>query len=288
MNTRNFKCFQTVYEEKNLQAAADKLFLSPQGLSKMIKSLEDECGTALFTRTKDGFIPTESGKVFYEKSKIISKNLNEMFSEIESVSEKKSRFKVGFAAGTLLAIDIPSVNHFMKSNPEIIPSWNEHENEKILKRVLNDEINCGLVVGNAIAPGLVSELIKSVEIALYVYNGHRFWDREQISIAELKDEPLISMNEKYRIYHDVVNACHMNGFSPEIIAKVGDGQTIHRLIANKIGIGITPKFFHDSDKIRAIPIKDTYTWNVYGIYLENSPDAALAKKFLQELKKVSL
>ena len=115
MNTRNFKCFQTVYEERNLQVAASKLFLSPQGLSKMIKSMEEECGTPLFARTKDGFVPTESGIVFYEKSKHISKEINEMFSAIEAASSKEKRFKVGFAAGTIRAIDIPVVNHFMKS-----------------------------------------------------------------------------------------------------------------------------------------------------------------------------
>ncbi len=78
MNTRNLKCFQTVYEEHNLQTAANKLFLSPQGLSKIIKGLEDECGSLLFVRTKDGLIPTESGKVFYEKSQKIIKDINEM------------------------------------------------------------------------------------------------------------------------------------------------------------------------------------------------------------------
>ncbi len=284
MNTRNFKCFQTVYEEKNLQNAANKLFLSPQGLSKIIKSLEDECGTTLFFRTKDGFVPTASGKIFYERSKFISKSINEMFSAIDTVSERERRFKIGFAAGTLRAIDIQAIDNFMKSNPEFVSSWNEYDNETILHRVIDDDINCGLVVGKHSAPGLISELIKSIEIVLYVYNGHRLWGMNKVSITDIKNEPLISMNENYHIYHDVINACSTNGFSPEIIAKVGDGETIHALVKNKIGIGISPKFFPDSDHIRAIPIVDAYTWDVYGVYLENSPDAQLAKRLFQEIR----
>ncbi|SFN63136.1 DNA-binding transcriptional regulator, LysR family [Pseudobutyrivibrio sp. UC1225] len=283
MNTRNFKCFQTVYEERNLQVAASKLFMSPQGLSKLIKGLEEECGTTLFSRTKDGFIPTESGKVFYEKSKIITKDLNEMFSAIEAVSDREKRFKIGFAAGTTRVIDIPAVNNFMKSNPEIVASWDEQENGIVLNRVLNDEINCGLVVGKPEATGLVAKLIKSVEIVLYVYKGHRLWDSDQVNILDIKDEPLVSMNEKYHIYHDVVNACHTNGFNPEIIARVGDGVTMHTLVKNKIGIGICPRFFEDDEDIKSVAINDAYTWDVYGIYMENSPDAPLAKRFLQEM-----
>ena len=263
--------------------AASKLFMSPQGLSKLIKTLEEECGTALFSRTKDGFVPTESGKVFYEKSKIISKDLNEMFSAIEAVNDREMRFRMGFAAGTIRAIDIPAVNDFMKSHPEIVARWDEQENKTVLKRVLNDEINCGLVVGKPEAPGLVAKLIKSVDIVLYVYKGHRLWDCRQVSIRDIKDEPLISMSEKYRIYHDVINACQMNGFNPEIIARVGDGETIHSLVKNGIGIGIAPRFFDEDEDIRAVAINDAYTWDVYGIYLENSPDAQLAKKFLQEI-----
>ncbi|SDI17259.1 DNA-binding transcriptional regulator, LysR family [Pseudobutyrivibrio sp. 49] len=283
MNTRNFKCFQTVYEERNLQVAASKLFMSPQGLSKLIKGLEEECGTTLFSRTKDGFIPTESGKVFYEKSKIITKDLNEMFSAIEAVNDREKRFRMGFAAGTIRAINIPAVNDFMKSNPEIVASWDEQENGTVLKRVLNDEINCGLVVGKPEATGLVTKLIKSVEIVLYVYKGHRLWDCDHVNIRDIKDEQLISMGEKYRIYHDVVNACHMNSFNPEIIARVGDGVTLHSLVKNKIGIGICPRFFEDDEDIKSVAINDAYTWDVYGIYMENSPDAGLAKRFLQEM-----
>lgn len=283
MNTRNFKCFQTVYEERNLQAAASKLFLSPQGLSKLIKSLEEECGTPLFTRTKDGFVPTETGKVFYEKSKIITKDLNELISAIEAVSDREKRFRMGFAAGTIRVIDIPAANSFMKSHPEIVASWDEQENSAILQKVLNDEINCGLVVGKPEATGLVSKLIKSIEIVLYVYKGHRLWGEKEVSIKDIKHEPLVSMSEKYRIYHDVVNSCHMNGFHPEIIAKVGDGVTLHSLVKNKIGIGIVPRFFADDDEIQAVSIVDAYKWDVYGIYRENSPDAQLAKKFLQEI-----
>ncbi|MCR4831316.1 MAG: LysR family transcriptional regulator [Pseudobutyrivibrio sp.] len=285
MNTRNFKCFQTVYEERNLQVAASKLFLSPQGLSKIIKSLEEECGTPLFSRTKDGFIPTECGKVFYEKSRHISRDLNDLFSSIEAVSDRAERFRVGFAAGTIRVLNIPLIKEFMASHPEFVPSWDEKVNESVLKHVLNDEINFGFVIGKPEAPNLVAELVKSVEMVLYVYKGHRLFDRDYIEISDIKDEPLISMNENYHIYHDVLNACHMNGFNPEIIAKVSEGESIYNLVKNKIGIGVCPKFYKDSEDVRAVSISDAYTWDVYGIYLENSVDTKLAKKFLKHMKQ---
>ncbi|WP_167511306.1 LysR family transcriptional regulator [Pseudobutyrivibrio xylanivorans] len=277
---RNLKCFQIVYEEKNLQVAAGKLFLSPQGLSKIIKSLEEECGMPLFVRSKDGFMPTEAGKIYYEKSHEILKDINEMFFSIGSLVKREKHFRIGFSAGVIRTIDIPAVNRFMKANPEIVANWDEQDNEIVLEQVLNGVIDCGLVVGRPNVQGLICQLIKSVEIVLYVYKGHKFWDREQINIIDLTDEPIVSMNRKYHIYQNLMNACHMKDFHPNIVARVVDGATIYSLVRNGIGVGISPKLFPKDDNIRAIPITDAYSWDLYGVYLENSPDAEMAKRFI--------
>ena len=284
MNTRNFKCFQAVYEERNLQTVAEKLFLSPQGLSKVIKSLEDECGSPLFIRTKEGFLPTESGKVFYEKSKIITKYLNDLLSSIQAVNERDRRFKIGFASGTIRAIDVNTVRRYMQENPEILASWHEQENESVFKRVLNNEIRFGLVVGKHESSELKSIKLKSIDVVMYVFKGHRLWDEEEVELQDIKNESLILMNENHRIFHDVVNACMINGFNPNVVARVSEGQSLYQLVKNKIGIGISPKFFKDTDEIRAVKIKDAYTWDIYAVYRTDSPDSALAESFIKKLK----
>ena len=48
MNTKILKCFQAVYEEKSLGKAARRLYITPQGLSKNIRQLEEELGASLF------------------------------------------------------------------------------------------------------------------------------------------------------------------------------------------------------------------------------------------------
>lgn len=283
MNTRNFRCFQTVYEERNLQTAAEKLFLSPQGLSKVIKSLEDECGSPLFVRTKEGFLPTESGKVFYEKSKVITKYLNDMLSSIQAVNERDRRFKIGFASGTIRAIDVNTVRRYMEENPEILASWHEQENESVFKRVLRNEISFGLVVGKHETSELKSVKLKSIDVVMYVFKGHRLWNETEIELEDLKNEPLILMNETHRIFHDVVNACMINGFNPNVVARVSEGQSLYQLVKNGIGIGISPKFFNDTEEIHAVKIKDAYTWDIYAIYRADSPDSALAESFIKRL-----
>lgn len=55
---------------------------------------------------------------------------------------------------------------------------------------------------------------------------------------------------------------------------------MYKLVKNKIGIGISPYFLNDNDEIRAVSIKDAYSWDIYGIYRKDSADKDLAAKFL--------
>lgn len=281
MNTKNFKCFQIVYEERNLSVAAKKLFMTPQGVGKIIRNLEEECNATFFIRTKEGLVPTESGQLFYEKIKKISKNLNELMSEVEHLEKKEKRFKVAFAVGTIRSINVAKLENFMTRHNEIERSWTECENESVKRQILNGDISFGFVIGKPQEKTLKSVLIDSKEVVLYVHNGHRLWNRNKIKFQEIKNEKIISMNEKYHIYRDTLDACSLCNFKPNIVALVSEGESIYRLVENKIGIGLSPRFFSDTDEVKAIQIDGGYTWDIYGVYREDAADSKIAEELAE-------
>ena len=178
MNTKNFKCFQVLYEEKNLVPAAKKLFMSPQGLGKLIKNLEDEVDMPLFIRTKDGFIPTDAGILFYEKCLELEKSFADLMNNLENVRNREKRFLIGFASGSIRVIDIDKIQSFMDDNPAIVSSWYEQENATVKERVLKGELGFGFVIGNPEDDRLGAELIKSEDMVVYVYKGHPLFDKD--------------------------------------------------------------------------------------------------------------
>ena len=60
---RQIRCFLALYETLNFSAAARQLFLTQPTLSYQIRTLEEELGTPLFTRTTCRVEPTEAGKI---------------------------------------------------------------------------------------------------------------------------------------------------------------------------------------------------------------------------------
>ena len=59
MNKKQLEYFMETYHYRNIQVAADNLYISHQGLSRVIRSLEDELGQALFVRSNRGLEPTD-------------------------------------------------------------------------------------------------------------------------------------------------------------------------------------------------------------------------------------
>ena len=57
MTFRQLKYFSTIYECKSLAKASQKLYISQQGLSRILSSLESEVGP-LFTRLHHGLEAT--------------------------------------------------------------------------------------------------------------------------------------------------------------------------------------------------------------------------------------
>ena len=105
-----------------------------------------------------------------------------------------------------------------------------------------------------------------------VYPGHPFYERDSLSIEDLKEQPLITLNQKYDSYHNLIQRCSDFGFSPTIAIRTMESPLIYRFCREKSGIGIDADI-HQSDHLlgdlHAIPLRDAIPWKVSLICREN-------------------
>ncbi|MFR5732002.1 MAG: LysR family transcriptional regulator [Clostridium sp.] len=64
MDTKILEYVIAIAEEKSLSKAAERLYLSQPALSQRLKKLEDELGTPLFLREKNGLSITDAGRIY--------------------------------------------------------------------------------------------------------------------------------------------------------------------------------------------------------------------------------
>lgn len=101
MDTKDLRAFLRVYEEKSVNKAAKQLFITPQGLSRVIHNLETDLDTELFTRTPGGMLPTDSGVYLYENSRTLLQELDALETGIRRFRNRGSRMEIGFSCGVL-------------------------------------------------------------------------------------------------------------------------------------------------------------------------------------------
>ena len=87
MNIDDLKCFEAVYREGSIHKAAKHLFITPQGLGKNIRNLENELGTLLFLRSKKGVEPTQSSHFLYQRTGKIMEMMEEVIGGIKQLEE---------------------------------------------------------------------------------------------------------------------------------------------------------------------------------------------------------
>lgn len=86
MTLRHFKIYTTVYTERNMTAAARKLFMAQPSVSQVIKELEHHYNVVLFERFPKELKPTPSGDMLFE----YASNILDMNAELEDLMKKGS------------------------------------------------------------------------------------------------------------------------------------------------------------------------------------------------------
>lgn len=82
MDIRQLAAFVAVFEERNITAAAQRLFLSQPTLSATVRQLEDSLGTVLFVRQARGVDVSEAARTLYPRARALlaeAEDLRKMF-----------------------------------------------------------------------------------------------------------------------------------------------------------------------------------------------------------------
>lgn len=265
MDTRDLRAFLRVYEEKSINKAAKQLFITPQGLSRVIHNLETDLDTCLFERTPGGMVPTESGAYLYENSHTLLQELDALETGIRRFRNRGSRMEIGFSCGVLNVFPIQQLEAYKRQYPELLIQWEEASNREVTEQVLKRELDVGFVIGQVSSGELWVKELFSIRLSVLVYEGHPFFERESLSVRELQGEPLISLNEKFSCYHSLIERCRDFGFAPDIVVKTMEGQLIYRFCKERIGLGIVVDIHKDEirrDGLRMIGLSDSLPWKI--------------------------
>lgn len=267
MNIKDFNVFLTVAEVKHLNQASKLLYMTPQGVSKVIKNLEQECDCELFLRTGNGMTLSEAGKCFYAYAKKAKADYHEMRNEILRIRQKEHGVVDLLSAFGILRYVTPEcLMNFQREYPEIEFHYRECPDKQIERWFCSGEGN----VAFSLAP-CNEEIYDVLELGafpvkLLVNQKHPLSMKKTVSIQDLRGEPLYIESREFKIHDLIVNKCRKAGFEPNIIFETSGFSLCHKMVRENKGISVTVDFVSDDmgkDNMVLLPFDDgVYEWKV--------------------------
>ena len=244
MDLRHLKYFLAVAEELHIGRAAARLHISQPPLTRQIRSLEEELGVDLFTRTAKGVELTQAGEMFKEDAANIRMLLEAAVDRVHRAGEGKlGRIDIGIF-GSAIYDTIPKLlKAFQEKLPGVrvvLHTMNKGEQFEALRQ---RRITLAFNRMMSPEPDIGRELVITEKLVAVIPTGHELAQWEAIPIRALANHPLIVFPTVGRpnFIDKVLDLCKQQGFEPEIAQEVGDAVTGIALVARGFGITLIPE-----------------------------------------------
>lgn len=285
MNERDIHNFMVVVNCGSFTKAARELFMTPQGLSKSIKSLEKELGTELFSRSAKGVSLTENGHVFMEYAQGLYDQLMTMQHLFaKEADDKEGTLRIAFPPYMLDPEPRAYLRDYIKSNPSVKLEVCEKNDLLIDRDVEEGKADIGITSLPVNTELLNIYPLKTVNCCALVYEGHPLYSKGEISFQDLKNEKIIIENQNSKIYHLFQKACAASGFKPNIILEASDFNKIHLMVHEEVGIGVVQQDYLSHtvySNTREISFHEGFSCEQ--ALITRKPESALVRSFLDRL-----
>ena len=139
MNMKQCESFLKLAESKSFMKASQELFITKQGLSRAIHTLETELGAVLFQRTTRGTELSEAGEIIFPEMKSILREYQHMLRKLQNCTE--SELRIMFSFGFFLCISPDIIFSYLEQNPALHFQYACYSDSEIEEKLLNDDFD---------------------------------------------------------------------------------------------------------------------------------------------------
>jgi len=154
MRMEQLKYLVDIAETKSMSKTAERLFVSPQAVSKAIKQLENELDVELMTRTSTGVTVTGIGERIVGAAQNILKeeqHMGQMIAEYKQQAQRENAFPIRIcSASAIINVVLPDIiARFSHINVNIIPRiFMADSIQEVFREVENGRCDLGLITYN--------------------------------------------------------------------------------------------------------------------------------------------
>ncbi|WP_372628903.1 LysR family transcriptional regulator [Cohnella sp.] len=241
MDMKTLITFQTIIKQGSFNRAAQQLNYAQSTVTMQIQKLEAEIGMQLLERGKEVAL-TEAGRLFYEQSHRIVKNLEQLHSTLEEL-------KSGEAGDIRVGVTEPSASHrlpgllnsFLARYPKVRISIEISNSSQLSSQLSAGELDFAICSVSGFGSDLYFEPIFEEEFVVLLPESHPLARLEVVEPENLLEDRLLFTSTSCPYRRKLELAMQESGKVPLHTMEIGSMTALKFYAENGLGIAPVPK-----------------------------------------------
>ena len=254
MDIKNINYLFAIEELKSISAASKRLYISQPTLSQFLKKYEDDLGSPIFVRTKQGLKLTSEGQIFLDTARNILQLERDMRNRLSDMTKTLNGTIVFAVSAQRAPFLLPQVlPEFSRRYPQVTVNIVEKRTKDLEYELQKGTIDLGILIPPLTSSSLTCEAFMDEEIVLAVPRDmplpaqvHRVPGRlPWIELSELKESTFLLYDINNRLYDFINDLFARCQFRPSKSLTFRNLTLIARLASAGMGVTFLPETFTD-------------------------------------------
>lgn len=260
MNQKQLAYFLTVYSEGSIQTAADKLYITRQGVSRALRQLEEELAQPLFSRTASGIAPTDFARS-------ILPHVRQLLSEYDYIAGTQT-----LAAQRRSVVTVYALDHiaawlgadfflaFAEAHPGITPSFIESTDQGAAEALAHGKGDFAITTPPFDTALFSAQTLFRTPFCVRLHQTHPLAQKDSLTIRDLAGETVAGKGRAYQCFREKIDRYLLaQGLACNILLESSDETLLTSLAAQNKAIilehGYTASLVaHPSTVLRPITV----------------------------------
>lgn len=236
MNFAQLRAFQAIATHRTFSEAAQALGVSQPAITQHVKALEEAVGARLFLRTGAGIELTPDARDLLPRVRQVML----MLDDIGARMDEGRTLNAGYLALGLCApyVAMPILERFTALHPGIRLDVRLENSSVLLDLVAQQRVDVAIATLEAPHPDFACDRLLSQEVLLLVHDGHPWWGRDKVDLADVTHQRLVLREAGSMTRHLFEAALARRGLAIAPHLVLGSREAVKEAVAAKIGLGI--------------------------------------------------
>ena len=296
MELRQLQHFLAVIDTGNFHRAAEQVHLTQQAVSKSIRQLETKLGVRLLDRDRQYVVPTDFGRLLVPHARAIDAEIRQFATGLNSaLGSHKTLVRLGATPTSLKHLVPQALARLMEKDPNLQFHISREGFDSLSIDLMRGDLDLVVSTDPSEKPDPLIQLESLVPDSnlIVVRSGHPLATKTDLSIADLKPYPWITITNFEKAQHDLRHLfANIDNKPPTPMIVSSSIEFAIDWIAQNDFLTILPGRLVErelaSKRLTALelgPISDV--WSIILAYRRNSTRSPATLALIQELKAVA-